>query len=112
MRELELLLKLADSTEILFLRDLLRDMRQRFGPEETLAIIDDACCKLSEETSGPVKDLIKEVQQQRDSLMIRGEYEKWNEAARQQQEQEQKPWASDPEQWKFGPVAQKKGWEW
>ncbi|MEK0325042.1 MAG: hypothetical protein QQN63_04995 [Nitrosopumilus sp.] len=116
MRELELLLKLADATEVEFFRGLIRDMRSNFGDKETLDILDDVCGKLSEINSPSVKELIKETQKNRDLIMIRGEWEKWNEAKRQQREQEQKvqptkgPWRK--EQWQKWDQIKKRGWEW
>lgn len=115
MRELELLLKLADATEVEFFRGLIRDMRARFGDKETLDTLDDVCGKLSEINSPSVKELIQETQKSRDLIMIRGEWERWNDEQRKQREQEQKvsttgPWRK--EQWTKWDHIAKKGWEW
>lgn len=117
MRELELLLKLADATEVEFFRGLIRDMRARFGDKETLDILDDVCAKISEINSPSVKELIAETQKNRDLLMIREEAEKWREAQRQEQQQQKKfekpewPKWDHKGPWKFDKV-QKRGWEW
>lgn len=117
MRELELLLKLADATEVEFFRGMLRDMRARYGDKETLDTIDQVCAKLSETNSTSVKELIAETQKLRDAAIIGEEYEKWNEAQRQRNEQEKKfekpewPKWDHKGPWKFDKV-QKRGWEW
>lgn len=116
MRELELLLKLADATEVEFFRGLLRDMRSKFGDKETLDILDDICGKLSESNSPSVKELIKETQKSRDLIMIRGEWERWNDEERKKREQEQKvqpmPGTWQKEQWIKWDQTPKRGWEW
>lgn len=86
MKEIELLLELGDSTELEFLLDTLRDMRERVGDTEVLNRMMNVCNRIIE-GRGDKRDFpnqfVQQLKKERDNLLIRQEFEHY----KRQQEQ-------------------------